>query len=345
VTSVLVTGGSGVIARWCIVGLLRRGYAVRATLRDAAREGEVRASIATEIDPQDRLTFYTAELMQDDGWAEAAAGARYVLHVASPFPPGPPEHEDQLIVPARDGTVRVLRASVAARVERVVITSSAAAIAYGPEPPGGIYTENDWSDPASAETPAYARSKTIAERAAWDFMKTRGGAMRLAVVNPTVVIGPLLGEDPSFSFQSISRLLEGRMPAIPRLGFNFVDVRDVADLHLRAMTAPEAADGRFLATTQFAWIADLARILRERLGCDARRVPKLMAPDALVRFLGLFDPTIRSVVGSLGERTRYSNEKARRLLGWRPRPFEETVVACARSLIALRNERKARSPG
>ncbi len=334
-TSVLVTGGSGVIARRCAVELLRSGYEVRATLRDSAREGEVRASIATEIDPQDRLTFYTAELMRDDGWAQAVAGARYLLHVASPFPPGAPEHEDHLIIPAREGTLRVLRASVAAGVERVVITSSAAAIAYGPEPPDGVYTEHDWSDPTSPETPAYARSKTIAERAAWDFMAASGGAMTLAVVNPTVVIGPLLGDDPSFSFQSISRLLEGAMPAIPRVGFNFVDVRDVADLHLRAMTAPEAAGQRILATTTFAWIADLARILRERLGRDAHKVPKLMAPDVLVRFLGLFDPTIRSIVGSLGERTQYSNEKARSLFGWEPRPFDETVVDCAHSLLAL----------
>jgi dihydroflavonol-4-reductase len=334
VTGVLVTGGSGAIARWCIVELLRRGYEVHTTVRDSAREREVRASIATEIDPQDRLTFYTAELMRDDGWSDAVEGARYVLHVASPFPPGPPKHEDELIVPAREGTLRVLRASVAAGVERVVVTSSAAAIAYGPEPPGGVYTESDWSDATSPETPPYARSKTIAERAAWDFMQTSSGAMTLAVVNPTVVIGPLLGKDPSFSFQSISRLLEGSMPAIPRLGFNFVDVRDVADLHCRAMTAPNAAGQRFLGTTAFAWLSDIARILRERLGRDARKVPKRTAPDVLVRFLALFDPSIRSVAGDLSERTEYSNAKARSQLSWEPRPFERSVVDCARSLLA-----------
>jgi dihydroflavonol-4-reductase len=341
-SSAVVTGGSGVIARWCIAELLRRGYDVRATVRDPAREDEVRASIATQVDPQDRLSFHTAELMRDDGWPQAVDSARYVLHVASPFPPGPPKHEDDLIVPAREGTLRVLRASVAAGVERVVVTSSAAAIAYRPEPPDGIYTENEWSDPTSPATPPYARSKTIAERAAWDFIRTSGGTTTLAVINPTVVIGPLLGKDPSFSFQSISRLLDGGMPAIPRLGFNFVDVRDVADLHLRAMTSPNAAGQRFLATTTFAWLADLARILRERLGDDARKVPKRMAPDALVRFLGLFDPTIRSIAGDLGERTQYSNAKARTELGWEPRPFDETVVDCARSLIALRALRNAR---
>ncbi|HEY2474173.1 MAG TPA: aldehyde reductase [Candidatus Cybelea sp.] len=331
---VLVTGGSGVIARWCIVELLRGGHDVRTTVRDPAREAEVRSSIATQVDPQDRLTFYVTDLKSDDGWVQAVAGTQYVLHVASPFPPGPPKHEDDLIVPARDGTLRVLRASAAAGVERVVVTSSAAAIAYGPTPPGGTYTENDWSDPTSPQTPPYARSKTIAERAAWDFIKTNGGTMTLAVVNPTVVIGPVLGDDPSYSFQSVSRLLKGDMPMIPRLGFNFVDVRDVADLHLRAMTAPAAAGQRFLGTTTFAWLADLARILRERLGPAARKVPTRVAPDILVRFLTLFDSSLRGIVEDLGERTSYSNEKARAELGWQPRPFDETVVDCARSLLA-----------
>ncbi len=331
---VLVTGGSGAIARWCIVELLRCGYEVRTTVRDPAREREVRASIATQVDPQERLTFYLADLMRDDGWASAVESTRYVLHVASPFPPGPPKHEDDLIVPAREGTLRVLKASVAAGVERVVLTSSAAAIAYGPAPPGGIYTENQWSDPTSPQTPAYARSKTIAERAAWDFMKTSRATTTLAVVNPTLVVGPVLGEDPSYSFQSISRLLAGDMPAIPRLGFNFVDVRDIADLHIRAMTAPNAAAQRFIGMGTFAWLADVARILRERLGSDARKVPRLLAPDLLVRFLALFDPSLRGVVADLGERTQFSNAKARTELGWRARSLDDTIVDCARSLLA-----------
>lgn len=333
-TSVLVTGGSGAIARWCIVELIRRGYDVRTTIRNPAREAEVRSSIASQVDPQNRLTFYFADLTRDDGWAQAATGMQYVLHIASPFPPGPPKHEDDLIVPAREGTLRVLRASVAAGVERAVVTSSAAAIAYGPTPPSGTYTEDDWSDATSPETPAYARSKTIAERDAWDFMKTNAGTTTLAVVNPTVVIGPVLGEDPSYSFQTISRLLAGDIPMIPRLGFNFVDVRDIADLHFLAMTAPNAAGQRFLGTTEFAWMADLARVLRERLGPDARKVPKRVAPDVLVRFLALFDPSLRGVVGDLGDRTNYSNAKARTELGWQPRPLDESIVDCARSLVA-----------
>jgi nucleoside-diphosphate-sugar epimerase len=333
--TVLVTGGSGAIARWCIADLLGRGYAVRTTVRDLAREPEVRASIAAHTDPGDRLTFAVADLTSDAGWTEAVQGATFVLHVASPFPTQEPKDENELIAPARDGTLRVLRASVTAGVERVVLTSSVAAIGYTGVPPGGMYTEEQWSDPTSKETPAYPRSKTIAERAAWEFIQTSGGATTLAVVNPGLVIGPVLGKDPSFSFDAISRLLAGDMPAIPRLGFTFVDVRDIADLHIRAMTAPSAAGQRFIGTGAFAWLSDIARILRERLGADAAKVPKLEAPNVLVRLLALFDPSIRAFVNDLGDKTEYSHAKATAELGWNPRPLDESVVDCARSLIAL----------
>jgi nucleoside-diphosphate-sugar epimerase len=331
--TVLVTGGSGAIARWCIVELLRRGFSVRTTLRDPAREAEVRTSIATRVGPQDRLSFTVADLTQDDGWAKAAEGAQFVLHVASPLPDAEPKHEDDLIVPARDGTLRVLRASVAAGVRRIVVTSSVAAIGYTAAPPSGTYTEAQWSDPASPQTPAYPRSKVIAERAAWAFVEAEGGATSLAVVNPGMVIGPVLGSDPSISFSIVSRLLAGDMPAIPRLGFNFVDVRDIAELHIRAMTAPQAAGQRYIGTARFAWFADIARILRERLGPDAAKVPKRQAPDLLVRAFALFDPSLRSIVGDLGERTDYSHAKATTQLGWTPRPLEDSVADCARSLL------------
>jgi nucleoside-diphosphate-sugar epimerase len=333
--TVLVTGGSGAIARWCIAQLLGRGYAVRTTLRDLSREPEVRASIAAQADPQDRLTFAVADLTGDAGWEAAVQGAQFVLHVASPLPTQNPKDEDELIVPARDGTLRVLRASVAAGVQRVVLTSSVASIGYTAAPPGGAYTEEQWSDPTSKDTPPYPRSKTIAERAAWDFMKTAGNGTTLAAVNPGLVIGPVLGKDPSFSFDAISRLLAGDMPAIPRLGFNFVDVRDIADLHIRAMTAPSAAGQRFIGAAEFAWLTDIARILRERLGADAAKVPKREAPDFVVRIMALFDPSVRSFVGELGERTEFSHAKATAELGWNPRPLGDSVVDCARSLIAL----------
>jgi len=331
--TVLVTGGSGAIARWCIIELLRRGYAVRTTVLDLAREPEVRGAIASEVDPGDRLSFSAADLLRDDGWAEATGGCSSVLHVASPFPPEQPKDPDDLIVPAREGTLRVLRAGVAAGVARVVVTSSAAAIAYTKPPSNGIFTETEWSDPADPEASPYVRSKTIAERAAWDFMKNGAGTTTLAVVNPVAVIGPVAGKDPSYSFQAISRVLTGDMPALPRLGFSFVDVRDIADLHIRAMTAPNAAGERFLGVAKFLWLADVAKILRDRLGSDARRVPTRNAPDVLVRFISLFDPSIRSVISELGERTEFSHDKASTMLGWTPRPIEDSVVDCAQSLI------------
>jgi nucleoside-diphosphate-sugar epimerase len=331
--TVLVTGGSGAIARWCIIELLQRGYTVRTTVRDLAREPEVRSAIAKEVDPGDRLTFGAADLLRDDGWTEAVAGCSAVLHVASPFPPAQPKNPDDLIVPAREGTLRVLRASVAAGVSRVVVTSSAAAIAYTKPPASGVYTEDEWSDPAYPGATPYVQSKTIAERAAWDFMKNGAGATTMSVVNPGAVIGPVAGEDPSYSFQAVSRVLAGELPALPRLGFSFVDVRDIADLHIRAMTTPAAAGERFLGVAAFLWFAEIAKILRERLGPEARKVPKLTAPDALIRLVALFDPSIRSVISDLGVRTDFSHEKATRLLGWTPRPIEDTVVDCAQSLI------------
>jgi len=330
--TVLVTGGSGFLGGWCLVELLRHGYRVRTTVRDLAREAEVRAAIATEVDPSDRLAVLAADLRSDDGWGEAVQGCDYALHVASPFPPTQPKDPDELIVPAREGTLRVLNASLDAGVERVVITSSVAAVTGGGKPSSALLSEEDWSDPDNPKLSAYARSKTIAERAAWDLVHKRGGAERLATVNPGAIVGPVLSDDRSFSLQAIERLLRG-MPGVPRIGFSFVDVRDVVDLELRAMTAPEAGGERFVATTQFLWMSEIAAVLRDRLGEAAAKVPKRSVPDLLVRTMAIFDPGVRSVVGQLGRKTELSSEKARTRLGWTPRPIEESVVECAQSLI------------
>jgi nucleoside-diphosphate-sugar epimerase len=329
---VLVTGGSGFLGGWCLVELLRRGYRVRTTVRDLSREAEVRAAVASEVDAGDRLAVLAADLHSDDGWEEAVQGCDYVLHVASPFPPTQPKDPDELIVPAREGTLRVLRASLDAGVERVVVTSSVAAVTGGGKPPSTLLTEEDWSDPDNPKLSAYARSKTIAERAAWDLVRERGATKKLATVNPGAIVGPLLSDDRSFSLQAIERLLRG-MPGVPRIGFSFVDVRDVVDLELRAMTTPEAGGERFIATTRFLWMGEVAEVLRDRLGEAAAKVPKRSVPDLLVRTMALFDPGIRSVTGQLGRKTKLSSEKARTLLGWSPRPIEQTVVECAQSLI------------
>ena len=330
--TVLVTGGSGFLGGWCVIELLQRGYTVRTTVRDLAKEPQVRAAVESQVDPGGRLTVLAADLMSDEGWPAAIAGCDYVLHVASPFPPKQPKDPDDLIVPARDGTLRVLRAALDAGVKRVVVTSSVAAIRLtnGAEP--RPLDERDWTDPDSPGLTPYIRSKTIAERAAWDLVRERGDENRLAVINPGGIIGPVLNDDFSYSLEAVGRLLQGA-PGNPRLGFTFVDVRDVADLEIRAMTAPEAGGERFIAADRFLWMADIAAILRERLGDRAKKVPTRNVPNFLVRTMALFDPGIRSVVGGLGKRTDLSSEKARSTLGWAPRPLEDSIAETAESLI------------
>jgi nucleoside-diphosphate-sugar epimerase len=330
--TVLVTGGSGFLGGWCVIELLQRGYDVRTTVRDLAKEPQVRAAVGSQVDPGDRLTVLAADLMKDEGWPDAVAGCDYVLHVASPFPPKQPKDPDELIVPARDGTLRVLRAALDAGVKRVVVTSSVAAIRLtnGAEP--RPLDERDWTDPDSPGLTPYVRSKTIAERAAWDLVRERGDESRLAVVNPGGIIGPVLNDDLSYSLEMVQRLLNGA-PGVPRLGFTLVDVRDVADLEIKAMTAPEAGGERFIAADQFLWMSDVGTVLRERMGDRAKKVPTRNLPNVLVRTMAIFDPGIRSVVGGLGKRTDLSSEKARSTLGWTPRAVEDSITDTAESLI------------
>ena len=328
--TVLVSGGSGYLGGRCVVELLRRGYAVRTTVRDLAKEGEVRERVGSELDPGDRLTAVAADLTSDDGWPEAVAGCEYVLHVASPFPAAQPKDPDELIGPAREGTLRVLRAALDGGVRRVVVTSSVAAVRGSTSSAAAPLTEADWTDPDHPKLSPYAKSKTVAERAAWDLVRERGQEERLAVVNPGAILGPVLGGERSTSLAMVERLLKG-MPGTPRIGFSVVDVRDVADLHILAMTSPEAGGERYIAVDRFMWMGDVAAILREQLGPGAAKVPKRSIPDFLVRGMALFDPAARSVVGQLGQKVEVSSAKAR-ALGWQPRPVEETIVDTARSL-------------
>jgi nucleoside-diphosphate-sugar epimerase len=247
-STILVTGGSGFIASHCMLQLLSAGHQVRTTVRSRKREADVLALLKEGgAEPGNRLSFVVADLEKDAGWAQAVAGCEYVLHVASPLPPNVPKHEDELIVPARDGTLRVLGASRDAGVKRVVFTSSFAAIGYGRKEQNAPYTETAWTDPNSDGVMPYQKSKTLAERAAWDFIAKEGGGLELSVINPVGVFGPVLGPDYSTSILLVQRLLDGATPGVPQLYFGVVDGRDVANLHIRAMTHPAAKGERFLA--------------------------------------------------------------------------------------------------
>ncbi|SRR5579859_404218 len=332
---VLVTGATGFVGGWCIAALLERGYRVRTTVRSAAKEAAMRGILAPIVGPKGAaLEFVVADLTRDAGWGEAVAGCDYVLHVASPLGAEMPKNPDDLIVPAREGTLRVLRAAVKAGVKRVVMTSSVAASSPAQRSPDSATDESFWTDPNEPGLTAYRLSKTLAERAAWDFMAKEGGRTELVTVLPTAVLGPVMSAESLGSAQVVSRLMTGSMPGTPPLGFNVVDVRDVADLHLRAMLAPEAAGQRFIAASSYLSMADIARILRARLGVKAAKVPTRAMPGFMLRLAALFDPALRAVTPGMGRRRIFLSDKARKELGWQPRTAEEAVVACAESLIA-----------
>jgi nucleoside-diphosphate-sugar epimerase len=316
-----------------MVELLGQGYQVRTTVRDLGREQEVRDAVSAVGQEGEKLSVLAADLTSDDGWSEAVAGCDYVLHVASPFPPVQPKDPDELIVPAREGTLRVLGAALAAGVKRTVVTSSVAAIAGGARTPGPL-TEEDWTDLDFPTLSPYVLSKTIAERAAWELAREQGAEDRLATVNPGAILGPLLSRDASYSLEVIQRLLKG-IPGTPKVGFSFVDARDVADLQVKAMLSPEAGGQRFIAVTEFLWMAEVAAVLRRELGGDAAKVPTRGVPNLLVRAMALFDPGIRSITNQLGKKLTYSSEKARTELGWSPRPLEQTIAETGRSMVDL----------
>ncbi|MGC3998332.1 MAG: aldehyde reductase [Anaeromyxobacter sp.] len=336
-STVLVTGGSGFIGSHTILRLLADGHRVRATVRSARREAELRALLrAAGVDPADRLSFALADLNTDVGWAEAAAGCERVLHLASPFPPTLPKDADELVVPAREGALRVLRAARDAGVRRVVLTSSFAAVGYGHAPRTAPFDETTWTDVDGPGVQPYPRSKTLAERAAWDFITREGRGLELATVNPVVVLGPVLGTEYSTSILIVKRLLDGAVPGCPKVSFGVVDVRDVADLHVRAMTHPSASGERFLAVAgDFLTMLGIARVLKGRMGAAARRVPSLQVPDWILRLASLRDAAARQVLPELGNPKNATSAKAQRLLGWCPRPAEEAIVATGESLVRL----------
>ncbi len=333
---VLVTGGSGFIAGHIILQLLERGHSVRTTVRSLEREEAVRAVLADAgMVNGELLTFAAADLLSDDGWAAALAGCDLVLHVASPVQPGHVENEDELIVPAREGALRVLRAARDAGVRRVVLTSAFHAVGWGHPHDGHVFTEDDWTVLDGPGVDAYGRSKTLAERAAWDFVAEEGGSLELATILPVAVMGPIMGRQVSGANHVVQRILRGALPGYPHLWFPIVDVRDVAAAHLLAMTTPAAAGQRFLLSSGPAIpMKRIGAILREHLGAAASRVPTRSIPSFVVRIAARFSPQSRPSVPDLDYARRVSSDKARLVLGWQARSAEEAVVAAGESMVA-----------
>ncbi|GAB4016149.1 SDR family oxidoreductase [Spirosoma koreense] len=332
---VLVTGGTGFVGVHCILQLLQKGYSVSTTLRSLRRKEDVIAMLRSSgIHDFSRLTFIEADLTSDANWPEAVAHCDYVLHVASPIGLSIPKDENEMIRPAVEGTLRVLRAAREAGVKRVVMTSNFGAVGYSHTDTTKVITEESWTDPNEPGLSAYNKSKVLAERAAWDFMAAEGGNLELSVVNPVGIFGPSLGPDLSSGFELLKRVLEGSMKRIPNMTLGIVDVRDVADLHIRAMTSPSANGQRFLAIAgDIMSLPQIARFLNDRLGDKLRHIATQRLPDWIVRVAALFSPTARNVVPLLGRYRTASNEKARTLLGWKPRSNEEALLATANSLI------------
>ena len=336
--SVLVTGGTGFLGAHTIARLLQDGHTVRTTIRDLSRREDVIGMLRTAgAAEHGSVSFFAADLLRDEGWREAAAGADYIVHIASPFPRTQPKDEDELVRPARDGALRVLRAARDAEVRRVVMTSSFAAVGYGHDGAERIFSEADWTRPDGRDVTPYIKSKVVAERAAWEFVEPEGSGLELTVINPVGIFGPVLGPDFSSSIDIVRSMLNGGRRIAPPVFTNVVDVRDVADLHVLAMTAPNAANQRYLALSPGGPISfeRMASALRTGLGAAASKTPERTSPAWLLRLLSAFTPSLRALGPQLNVRRRATSAKAIRELGWQPRSADEAVVAAGESLIRL----------
>ncbi|MBI5352353.1 MAG: NAD-dependent epimerase/dehydratase family protein [Chloroflexi bacterium] len=332
---ILVTGASGFVALHTIIQLLEQGYKVRATLRTLSREAEVRETVAKHVDINDKLEIVTADLSQDSGWNEIVKGCESVLHIASPFPLFEPKNEDELILPAVQGTQRVLRAAHDANIKRVVIVSSVAAVSAGHHGENKTFDENDWSI-IENNIGAYSKSKTLAERAAWAFINgaENKNKMEMVAINPPLIAGPVPNKDFPTSAELISTFMLGQVPGVARIKMGFVDVRDVASALILAMTTPEAAGNRFIVSAGTMWLKEIAETLYKNYASRGyKKIPRIEFPSFLVRILALFDKKIARVSGDLNWDYGLLNEKAKRILKWNPRTPEESILSMAESLI------------
>lgn len=333
--TVLLTGITGYIAKHIAAQLLDAGYAVRGSMRSMKRVQEVNAAVAKGVtDPSvlTRLSFCELDLTKDMGWNNAAMGVDAVIHTASPFPMTPPKSESDLTGPAKDGMLRALKAAAEAKVERVIITSSTAAISGAPLPDGkAAYDEDVWSDTESKTLSAYSKSKTLAERAAWDFVKSNAPEMKLTSINPGFVLGAPLDNEFGTSVAVIQRILRGKDPMVPQIGFTTVDVKDVAALHVKALTDDTSVGKRVMAVDQFLWFVDFAKLIKAEF--SNRRIPTRVAPNVLIKVLGLFDPAIRGIIPQLGESQKSDNSRARAMLGRDFIDAKDSAVETARYLV------------
>ncbi len=333
---VLLTGVTGFLGSHTTIQLLEKDYKVIGTLRDMKRADQIRHVIAKQTDKIAHLTFEEADLTDKHIWHELTKGVDYVQHIASPFPRKIPKNENDLTIPARDGVLHVLEASSANKVKRVVITSSVASIIYGKEKSKreGLFNESQWTNPENKkDSTPYHRSKTIAEKAAWDFIKSDKSGLELSVVCPGAILGPVLERDFGTSANIVIKLMDGSSPALPDIGFDVVDVRSVADLQVRAMEHPRAVNERFIATSQYMKFKEIADVLRGAF--PNKKIPKMVAPNFMIRIFANFDKTLKPILVDLGVTRKVDNTLARELLNWKPIPTSEAITSCAKSVIDL----------
>jgi len=334
---VLVTGATGFIAGHVIHQLVEAGHEVTGTARSASKANALNKTLSAYAGKPIRVDIRAADLSSDEGWMEACQGMDFVQHIASPIPTNLPKDHDELITPARDGALRVLQAAKAAGVKRVVMTSSMAAVAYGwGDKRPKLLTEEHWSNSGNlADNTAYTRSKTIAERAAWEYVNGEGKGLELTTINPAAVLGPVMSGDFSASVEILTQLLSGKLPGTPRVGFGIVDVRDVASAHVLAMTNPAAAGERFLVCDRFMWFSEVANTLRGQVpAAYEKKLPKGELPGWVLKLMANINPAVKQVIPELNRERNVSNEKAKRILGWQPRTAEEAIISGAKSLIA-----------
>lgn len=334
--SILLTGISGFLGTHTAIQLLEQGYKVSGTLRNLDRVPSIKSIIAAHTSNIDNLSFHQAELMNPDVWMELTRNMDYVQHIASPFPRELPKHEDELVKPAKNGVLNILKAAAANKVKRVVLTSSSGAILYG-KPKGkesGIFDEKSWTDSTNLkDTTPYFRSKTIAENAAWEFMQSDQSSLELVTVCPGAILGPVLEEDYGTSANIVLKMMDGSMPAVPNIGFDMVDVRSVAEMLIRSMQIPAAAGERFICSAGFLSFKEISSILRTKY--PEHKIPRKVLPNLLTRLLSCFEKSLRPVLLDLGKERKTDNTKAKQMLNWSPRSNQDAILSCAGSLITL----------